>query len=118
MPCRSDAASGWTRHAATAFAWEERPGWPDAHCSVALKEQPPPEAPDVPPVVRITGPVRLAAVGAARGVASMAMHIYDDRSMVSVTPSTTKAMPVTREAIATTGNATAQTPRRPPPSRE
>jgi hypothetical protein len=52
------------------------------------------------------------------GLASMAMGGYDDRSMTSVTPSTIMEMPVTREAIATTGNATAQTPRRPPPSRE
>ena len=76
-------------------------------------------APRLPQLVRSSGPVGLAAVLGGRYGARAhlwRMHVYDDRSMTSVTPSTIKEMPMTRDAIATTGNTTAQTPRRPPPS--
>jgi hypothetical protein len=83
---------------------------PTSHCSPAVLL-----------LVRRSGPVGLAAVLGARCGARAhlwRMHVYDDRSMTSVTPSTIKEMPMTRDAIATTGNTTAQTPRRPPPSSE
>jgi len=63
-----------------------------------------------------SNPVRLGSDRARPRI--LATRVYDDRSMTSVTPSTINEMPVTRDAIATTGNATAQTPRRPPPSSE
>jgi hypothetical protein len=62
------------------------------------------------------GSRRFSAAGAARGSHLWRMRVYDDRSMTSVTPSTIKEMPMTSDAIATTGNRTAQPPRRPPPS--
>ncbi len=60
----------------------------------------------------------LASSGALDRARGAGRAAYPDRSSTSVSPSTINEIPVTSEAIAITGNRTAQMPRRPLPSNE